>query len=173
MSVTAFLLSAGSVVCVAVLLGVCMLGDMLFDCGGDGAVASLPAFFVAAFGFLFFAAPLACLMSVSHTGNVALAVLAAITAIVADAMLAVRLLGMLIDVIDAFLAPKSGSASTGRAYARVASRGNGPDGTGSDCIHGHARALPMASMVVDRSSREARSDGRHACPDGLVGGSNE
>lgn len=170
MSVTAFLLSAGSVVCVAVLLGVCMLDDMLFDCGGDVAVASLPAFFVAAFGFLFFAAPLAYLMSVSHTGNVALAVLAAITAIVADAMLAVRLLEML---IYAFLAPKSGSASTGRAYARVASRGNGPDGTGSDCIHGHAQALPMASMAVDRSSREARSDGRHACPDGLAGESNE
>lgn len=149
-------LSAGSLVAIGVLMGVSILADVLFSSGGGMAEACMPSFFISGFGFLFFGWPAA-----YRVGGMFCMFMAVVFAVVANIMLALRLV---FDIIDAFSAPKSGAASIAAAYVQVVSRGNASVCTASGSSLDHAPVPPTVSTAGGQRSPGWECDGIRAYP---------
>lgn len=121
-----------------------ILLDVLLCAGGEVAELLLMPFFTVACGFLFFGWP----MAYGHGGIVRSIILMAITA-VTDIVAVVELI---LSVIDSVAGTRSRSASIGKAYVQVGSRGNASADTRSDSCRDHAPAPAGASKADGRSS---------------------
>ena len=153
-----------SLVVISILIGMSILLDVLLCAGGEVAELLLMPFFTVACGFLFFGWP----MAYGHGGIVRSIILMAITA-VTDIVAVVELI---LSVIDSVAGTRSRSASIGKAYVQVGSRGNASADTRSDSCRDHAPAPAGASKADGRSSPVRGCDGTHACPDALAGASS-
>ena len=140
----AFGLCICSLVVISILIGMSILLDVLLCAGGEVAELLLMPFFTVACGFLFFGWP----MAYVHGGIVRSIILMAITA-VTDIVAVVELI---LSVIDSVAGTRSRSASIGKAYVQVGSRGNASADTRSDSCRDHAPAPAGASKADGRSS---------------------
>ena len=154
----AFGLCICSLVVISILIGMSILLDVLLCAGGEVAELLLMPFFTVACGFLFFGWP----MAYGHGGIVRSIILMAITAVT----------DIVAVVIDSVAGTRSRSASIGKAYVQVGSRGNASADTRSDSCRDHAPAPAGASKADGRSSPVRGCDGTHACPDALAGASS-
>lgn len=160
----AFGLCICSLVVISILIGMSVLLDVLLCAGGEVAELLLMPFFTIAVGFLFLGWP----MVYWHGGTVIGVVLMTIT-VVTDI---VAMLELILWVTDSVAGTRSRSASSGKAYVQVGSRGNASADTRSDSCRDHAPAPAGASKADGRSSPVRGCEGTHACPDASAGASS-
>lgn len=160
----AFGLCVCSLVVISVLIGMSILLDVLLCAGGEVAELLLMPFFTIAVGFLSLGWPM-----VYWHGEPAIGVILMAVTVVADI---VAILELILSVIDSVAGTRSRSASIGKAYVQVGSRGNASADTRSDSCRDHAPAPAGASKADGRSSPECRFDSTHACPDVSAGASS-
>lgn len=153
----AFGLCVCSLVVISIMIVMSILLDVLLCAGGEVAELLLMPFFTIAVGFLFLGWP----MVYWHGGTVVGAILMAIT-VVTDI---VAMLELILSVIDSVAGTRSRSASIGKAYVKVVSRGNASADTRSDSCRDHAPAQAEASKADGQSFPVRGCDGTHACPD--------
>lgn len=149
---------------IAALIGLSILSEVLFCANGEVAELLLMPFFTVACGFLFFGWP----MAYGHGGIVRGIILMAIT-VTTDI---VAMLELILSIIDSVAGTRSRSASIGKAYVQVGSRGNASADTRSDSCRDHAPAPAGASKADGRSFLGRICDGTHACPDESAGASS-
>lgn len=153
----AFGLCVCSLVVISILIGMSILLDVFLCTGGEVAELLLMPFFTIAVGFLFFGWP----MAYGYGGTVRGIILMAIT-VATDI---VAMLELILSVTDSVAGTRSRSASSGKAYVKVVSRGNASADTRSDSCRDHAPAPAWVSKADGQSFPVRGCDGTHACPD--------